>query len=369
MSTISQDSFDFAVTRLGNQIANVQQSLSALHKSARRGAERDSPFGDGDRFLKSIVCKALASPARPMETVWNDRYSKAATALGTTQVPQWLGLLDASDMLGFLSEGPAPALLPRLIAAGMEVDLAGETFGRVPFSIRLPAEPTASWIAEGQPIAVNAADLGSAVVQPKKVASITAISKEVVQRPRSEAIVAGLLRADIGDAVDLAVLSSDAATATVPGGIRAGIAALPAGASMSEDLKALTAAVLAAGGRAVMFIVNPVEAVALGSMPSPPPYLSSALLPPGIVIGLDPAAFIASFSGVTMDSSEEAVLHMASPSSPVVAAPAAPPLTMDDIAAPVRSMWQTFSLSLRIIARADWQIAAGRLAWVENASW
>jgi len=100
--------------------------------------------------------------------------------------------------------------------------------------------------------------------------------------------------------------------------------------------------------RAPVIIMNTAQALAatLGMTKDVLPTVSSASVPPGLVIMLDAADFVcAGGDAPRFEISREAAVHMEMDA----------PLPIDG-ASPVRSLWQTDTLGLRMILNVDWAL-------------
>jgi hypothetical protein len=85
------------------------------------------------------------------------------------------------------------------------------------------------------------------------------------------------------------------------------------------------------------------------------------------VIAIDAADFVAvGGDAPRFEISDQATLHMED-TTPLDIGTAGSPAT---VAAPVKSMWQTDSLALRLILPTNWTIRrAGVVAWVAGVTW
>jgi hypothetical protein len=90
--------------------------------------------------------------------------------------------------------------------------------------------------------------------------------------------------------------------------------------------------------------------------------LPSRAVPAGRVIGLDPAAIAHGFDGAPdIAAAREAVVHMSDDPDPIVSTTAADP---------VRSLWQTDAIALRLIVdMAFVKLNTGAAAFVDGVRW
>ena len=242
--------------------------------------------------------------------------------------------------------------------------------------IRVPglALPSAQWTGEGGSIAVaQGLSAPGAVVTPSKLASLIALTHEMINHSNGEAMVRQVLLENVGPVLDLALFSASAGAPGIqPAGLLSGIAALtPSNAAsmldaMVADVAAVATAIApAAGASQPMLVAAPGQAVAL-ALYAPRdffPVLMSAALPPGTVVGIVPAGIASVVEAPAIEASTDAVIHMANPGAPIVDIGGV-------LAAPVASMWQTDSAALRLTMLATWaRRSPSAVAWIGGAKW
>ncbi|UGX93379.1 hypothetical protein G6321_00048590 [Bradyrhizobium barranii subsp. barranii] len=223
------------------------------------------------------------------------------------------------------------------------------------------AIPTASGVFEGQ------------LIGPvKKLAMLAPLSNELenLSAPAASVVISRLLKQAVGNGGAKVLLSADPPTAASPGGILNGVAPLVAGASASDDIKAMLADIAANGisTRSVVLIVASDLFGAFETLPWPNfkrTVIEAPTLPPGTAIALAVAGFVVSGDGIPeVDSSRQATLHLADPASDI-GTTSAPSV----VAAPAVSMFQIDSFALRCISRVTWSVSAGAVAWINGATW
>jgi hypothetical protein len=90
-------------------------------------------------------------------------------------------------------------------------------------------------------------------------------------------------------------------------------------------------------------------------------FAASAAVPADRIIAVEPGAIISAVDMPDLDFSTQATLHM--DTEPL-------PIRDSGVAAPVRSLWQTASMALRIIQEMAWaKRRAGAVAYLDGASW
>ena len=97
------------------------------------------------------------------------------------------------------------------------------------------------------------------------------------------------------------------------------------------------------------------------------PIIDSGTVPLGTVIAIDAADFVAvGGDAPRFEISDQATLHFEDTAPLDIGTAGTPPV----VAAPVKSMWQTDSLALRLILPTNWTIRrAGVVAWVAGVTW
>lgn len=140
-------------------------------------------------------------------------------------------------------------------------------------SFRIPvvaADPSASWVAEGQEIPITDADLDEAIVEFAKLAGLTIITNELAadtSPQAAEAIGAGLAR-DMARKLDAAFFGALATPA--PKGLAGltGVSTVSAGAaftSVDPFIEAIGAAE-AVGATLTAFVANPADVLAMSKV-------------------------------------------------------------------------------------------------------
>lgn len=350
----------------------------------RRGSVLDvikAEYGDGDQgecvrtIMSRFITKAAAIPADTTTSGWAD-----------TLVQTVIGDFIASLM-------PVSAY-PQLASRG-----GSFTFGRNG-TISLPARTTTTtvagaFIAQGAPIPVRQGAFAPITLTPKKMGVITTMTREITEHstPAIEALLRQAMIEDTAVAIDTVLLDATAASTIRPAGLKNGVSktsptAGGAIAALIGDLKALVAALITGTKgnlRAPVWIMNPgdvlaaqlTQAAAGGDFPFLDELAQGRLLGYPVIqtiTGLsDMMVFMdaADFMTATGDTpnfsvSDQAVLHMED-TSPAALSTVATPNT---VAAPIRSLWQTDSLAIRMIMDINWAMRrTGVIAWTDTMTW
>lgn len=377
----------------------VQAALVSLRSHTERRAadeivERD--FGDS-RELQAVV-RAATNPAQTGVTGWAAELMEEVT-------------MDFQDML-----------MPESIWRRLPMQRMSFDNGKIRLPGRSARGLAGDFVAEGQPIPVKQTTFASVSLEPYKMAVITALTRELAKYSNPQAIPI-LRQAMIDDTIvtlDGLFLDATAAAATLrPAGLQATATGantrVSAGTTLANvitDLKAATAQMSALNmGRRPVWVMNTVRLTSLSLMQNASggfmfrdelaggqgtlvgiPVLHSTTVPSGVVFLID-ASELATAAEITpeIEISTEAALHMESAASTAVAdgtgatagtvapiafpaggAPSGTPGTpaLADHAQPVRSLFQTYSLALRMIWPVDWTVRrAGAVQTITGVAW
>lgn len=302
---------------------------------------------------------------------------KAAVAPADTTTSTWAAALVQTAIGDFFE-----LLLPQSVYPGLSAKGGRFGFGRNG-TVSLPtrdATPTVagSFVGEGAAIPVRRASFSAVTLTPKKMAVITTMTREITERstPAIEQLLRNAIQEDTAVAIDSVLLDANAATSIRPAGLRNGAttAAGTAGggiAAVVADLKGMLGTLINNTNgnlRNPTFLMNPAQALALsliqnagGDFPFAAEIsqnrfqgygvIQSTTVPAGVVILLDAADFFsATGDDPRFDVSDQATLHMEDTSPTAIGTAGTPNV----VAAPVRSLFQTDSLALRMILPMNW---------------
>jgi HK97 family phage major capsid protein/HK97 family phage prohead protease len=377
----------------------VQAALVSLRSHTERRAadeivERD--FGDS-RELQAVV-RAATNPAQTGVTGWAAELMEEVT-------------MDFQDML-----------MPESIWRRLPMQRMSFDNGKIRLPGRSARGLAGDFVAEGQPIPVRQTAFASVSLEPYKMAVITALTRELAKYSNPQAIPI-LRQAMIDDTIvtlDSLFLDANAAVATLrPAGLQATATGsntrVSSGTTLANvitDLKAATAQMSALNmGRRPVWVMNTVRLTSLSLMQNASggfmfrdelaggqgtlvgiPVLHSTTVPSNVVFLID-ASELATAAEITpeIEISTEAALHMESTAStanaagtgatagtvapiafPAGGAPGGTPGTpaIGDYAQPVRSLFQTYSLALRMIWPVDWTVRrAGAVQTITGVAW
>lgn len=275
-----------------------------------------------------------------------------------------------------------------------------------------------AWVGEAGAIPLTQFSFGSAKINRYKLAAISTFSAELAQRSTPQ--IEGLLRDALSEAyaqvLDAALLSNGAAVAGVrPAGILAGVTGVAGTAGGGEaaviaDMKAMITAMTNArlGARPVL-IVGTANRLSLSLMMNPlgqrafadeiatgrllgVEVISSQHVPANTAILVDAATFATAFDAPMFDVSDVATVveSNAAAAAPTMAATAAQaaigavgtagqvPVNSGIAVAgstgaaaagfQARSLWQTYSIGIRMIAPTSWALMRGAAAVQETTA-
>lgn len=301
---------------------------------------------------------------------------KAAVDPALTTVPEWAGNLAREQWVGFLELMAPQCVYAQLAALGASFNFEG---GKVRFPSRDNSPNLAGdFIGENAAIPVRKASLKAGSLAPRKVAVITALSREV-----SEATGGGLvaylqdaMTADTARVLDARLLDNVAASAVRPAGLLNGATVTPSAgttpADIATDVRAALAPVYAAGGgRRVALLMHPLQAASMALQTDVLLRLDagrvvevvvSVNVPLGTLIALDVADFVT----VADDApqfyvSNESTLHMDD---------AAEPINDGTMASPVINLFQQDAIGVRLLQQINWAMRrAGLVSAVTGIAW
>jgi len=315
---------------------------------------------------------------------------KAAQNPAMTNVPGWASELVQESVGAFMDLLAPMSVLPQLSLTRYSFD----GFGSIKIPMRNAAATpnlAGAFRAEGAPIRVGAAALGSKTLTPKSMGVIGTFTDEILQRstPSIEQLIRDFILYDSASVLDTAFLSNTAGSATVPAGITNGLiaadTAVSAGTSVANiqsDLKGRLArmATLNMGSRPA-WVMHPIRKYALAmsltatgqaAFPSVnsgilfgAPIITSTNVSQTEVLLVDQSEIVFAGGVPSFDASSVATIHEEHDAPLPIAAGAGP-----TVATPVRSLWQTNSHGIRVIWELDWSVMrAGSVQQITAVAW
>jgi hypothetical protein len=274
----------------------------------------------------------------------------------------------------------AHAFLSALVPVSAGIDLLGRGLG-LQFagaaSIIVPsiAVPVADFVAELSGFPVQQATTGpGTTLTPHKLGVIATLTSEMMRSSSAEQLVRQVLVEACGPAIDRVLFSSTAAAPDRPAGLLHNITALtPAAAgekaqAVVDDLQSLAIAVApVAGNGNIVLVASPDSAVALVlRLPQSVtwPVLTSASLAARTVIAVAANALVNVVEGgPQIDAATQTAVHEETAPLPIVS-------PTGTVAYPVRSLYQTDAVALRMRWPLTWSLRApNAIAYMTAVNW
>lgn len=322
-----------------------------------------------------------------------DHVTRAATAPATTTANGWASQLVQTANADFMEMLLPASVYPALAARGLRL-----TFGRNG-AIAIPsrsATPTiaGSFVAEGAPIPVRQGAFNSLTLTPKKMAVISTFTREIAEHsiPAIEGLIRDAIQEDTSVAIDTVLLDAVAASTVRPAGLRNGVTATTATngggiTALVGDAKNLVGALITATNgnvRSPVWVMNPAQALSISLTGNAGgdfvfadamnqgnflgyPVIQSPTVPAGLLMLLDAADFVSVAGDEPLFAiSDQATLHMDDTAPQAIGTAGTPNV----VAAPVRSLFQTDSLGLRMILPMNFGLRrSGVVAFITGVTW
>ena len=333
--------------------------------------------GSNHNEVTAMVLRAVANPAN-------------------TTVATWAAELVQTDTQPMLDRLVADSIYLPLANAGIRYTFGNAGVLKIPVRASSPAgvRLSGNWVAEGSPKPVRRASFTTVSLSPTKLAVISTFTEEMATYSAQsiEQIIRQAMSDDTSEALDSYLIDATAASAGVrPAGLLNGVSPItasvltPASAAMVADLKALVGAIVAAGGgRRVVLIVNPIQAISMGIVQTTTgdflfgtaqaaaakfnaSLIISATCPAGRVIAVDAADFAtANGDAPRFAVSTDATLHEED-TTPLALGTTGSPNT---VAAPMRSLFQTDAVAVRMSLYVTWAMRrTGMVQTIASVSW
>jgi hypothetical protein len=351
-----------------------------MGKEDSRSIQRIRPaqylYRAGAAHVRSHVTRsAPEAAARSLfgKDVVTDVVLKAASTQATIGIPSWAGALGQAAVDDSVMAIATTSAAAGLIQRGMKIDFAERASIRLPGRI-LDATDAGQWVGEGRPIVMRTQRITSGpTLTPHKLCVITSFTREMAEHSAIEAVSQALIQEASALALDKALFGTQADDGITPGGILNGVAPQTptAGGGMNAftgDIKNLVAALVAAfAGAAPILIMSPVQAISLRTVASPLfniPILESTALAAGTVIIVEPSSFVSAFgTAPEFETVTQPLFHYEDTAPTDITGGTPSP------AVPVRSLFQTDSIALRMTLRAAWGMRAPHVAFVSGTTW
>ena len=368
-----------------------------------------------DLFFKHATAKLIAfANKQNVEQVLEERYAdqdhvkasfdyvaKTAVDPAMTTTAGWAQELVQDSTQGFLDTLKTTSVAAALASKSQNLNFGGYNSITIPRRNPLGANPTEpAWVGEAGAIPLTQYDFGAETINRYKLAAITTMSKEIAQR--STPAIEGLLRSALSESysvvLDNALLSSlNKVEGVRPAGLRYNISTAAGDSSggsesLIQDLKDMLAffATHRTGSRPVL-IMNTQTKLNISMMQSSlsdflyrdeiasnrilgMEVISSNNVPEDICIMVDADSFVSAMDTPTFDVSEVASVaqNNADATIPTMAGAADGSVGTAGEVVPnggamvsgstgaayagttSRSLWQTYSMGIRMIAPTSW---------------
>lgn len=402
-----------AIVELTSQIDGVEKTVTTLQGAeAKIGADAvdptqqrtvpaapRKPLGhaekDGmDLLVKASVARLVAHHGgMPLEKALESRYpgheavaiiAKADQTIGTTTGSHWADDLVQTAYFGFLQALVGHSIFPDLLGRGLS--LTFDRWGTLTLPRRTAGTAGGGFVAEGAPIRVGKITTAAASLTPKKMGVIVAFSKELAKRstPAIEGIVRQAIIEDTAAILDPILLDATAVSTARPAGLLNGVSAVASGVAggdylaVKEDIKALLAPFHTANAAdGIVVIMNPTQGLNLSLMEGPVgdpnwlqrikdrvTFIESTNATAGRLVAVRATDFAGAGGNPDFDISEQATIHMED-TTPLEIVSGTP-----TVADPVRSLWQTASVGVRMLMDVSWTMRrTGMVQWTDGTTW
>jgi HK97 family phage major capsid protein len=319
---------------------------------------------------------------------------RAAVNPANTTVATWAAELIQTDVMPFLDRLIADSIYLQLAGMGVRYTFGNAGVLKIPVRASTPTL-AGNWTAEGGAKPVKRASFTTVSLSPTKLSVISTFTEEMATYSAQsiEQIIRQAMSDDTSMALDGYLIDNVAASVGVrPAGILNGVTPItasvltPATAAMVADIKALIAAIVAAGGgRNIAIIVNPAQALSLGFAQTTTGdflftdrseagskfgvrFIVSASCPAGRVIAVDAADFASAQGDAPRFAvSTDATLHEED-TSPLPLVTGAQGSGV--VASPMRSLFQTDAVAVRMSLYVSWVMRrAGMVQTIAAVGW
>jgi HK97 family phage prohead protease/HK97 family phage major capsid protein len=334
----------------------------------------DGHVSEQQRVLFDVVCRASTAPA-------------------TTTTSGWASQLVNTAFAGFQELLMPASVYPGLASRGLRLNFGRNGVISVPTRSSTPTV-AGSFVAEGSPIPVRQAAFSAQTFVPKKLAVISTFTREISEysNPSIEALLRQSIQEDTSVATDTVLMDATAASSVRPAGLRNGVSGATATtgggfAALVGDLKTLMGTLVAGSNgnlRQPRLDHEPSQALSIsvtqnagGDFPFQQeinnnrfmgyPVILSSTVTAATVFLLDADDFVSVEGDVPVFSvSDQASLHL-DDTTPLAIGTAGSP---NSVAAPVRSLFQTDSIGLRMTMLCNWGLRrTGTVAYVTSVTW
>jgi HK97 family phage major capsid protein len=422
-------------------LKNAEHALAARAKPVDgapayvKNAAKNDPKNVGDVIFKHATAKLLAHVERKsVDQVIEERYAdtnyvkatfdhvqKSIVNPAMTTDSAWAGALVQNDTRGFIDSLKDVSVAAALAQRSIRLDFGGFNSITIPHRNPLAAQLTEpAWVGEAGAIPLTSFSFGSQTINRYKLAAITTMSREIVERstPSIEALVRAGLQEAYAEVLDAALLSVSGAVPGIrPAGLLSGVTLIPGTPGGGEDavrgdiMAAVSAMTAARVGARPVLLINNLDRLAVSMMTTAMsdyvfrdelssgfllglPVIASANVPQHEWLLVDAANLAVAFDTPMFDVSDVATVvesnaNAMAPTMAATAAQAAIGAVGTEGQVPVnsgiavagssgaamagyqaRSLWQTYSLGIRMVAPTSWHVMmAGSVQASTDSTW
>ena len=321
-------------------------------------------------FAKKSTPARIAEQMFARDNVTLEILRRSATTPATTSTTGWATELARVAIYDLVQSATSVSAAAELIERGLKLNMDGIAEFRVPGRV-VNAAGAGMWVAEGAPAPARQLVFNNAaILQPRKLSVLIVFTFEQVTSSNIEEITRQTLEEAVGFALDQKMFSADAASASAPAGLFASVTPITAATgggttAMMTDLSKLLGALAASGGgKSAVVVAAQAQANTLKLTAGPQfnvPIIASTGLAAGTVAVIESASFVSGFSSTPeFRVGDQAAYHAedTAPADPIMAGQ------------PVKSLWQTNSIGLKMDLWAAWGLrAAGHAQWLSGATW
>jgi hypothetical protein len=328
----------------------------------------------GNLFTRLLTAKAIATLKRcgmldVAQQMWpNDKtlqtmlVLRAASAPAMTSVVGWAAELVAKVVADAVEALSAATSAVEIMGDGLVVSWDG--YGAITVPALAASANNGGFVAEGQPIPVRQFGTAATQINPHKAASISVLTREMMESSNAEALISDALVKSAAMAIDSVFFDANVADASRPAGLRNGILASAPSANTDpfgayfEDVATLLNAVAPVGGRGPYYLVGSVGRYASmrQRFVSEDPEITVV---PSTAVGNDlvAVACAALAAAISIDPEIETV------NAAALVMDTAPPAA--GTTGPERSVWQTDAIAIKVRWPVSWVLRDVRgVAWL-----
>lgn len=405
-----------AIEALNSEIELAERTIAALKVSEQRigiGAGQPGapaapavsrrPLGTAQREVSGLDLIVRAAVVRgishfgnkPIERVLEERYPnheptalmvRADQTIGTTTVSGWASQIVETAYADFLQALTPYSIYPALRSRGIGLSFDG--VGTVSIPSRTAGGAGGGFVAEGSPIRVGRITTAAITMTPSKLGVIVPFSRELAKRstPMIESLVRQAILEDTAAILDAAIIDTTASGSSRPAGLLNGLSAAASGygggdyQAVIADFQELLAPFYAANAADnITVLMNPAQGLKLTMMPGGDgtlgwfdrirdrlTILESTTVTANRLIALRNSDFATALGDAPeFDVSEQATIHMED-TTPLEIVSGTGPTTAD----PVRSLWQTGTIGVRMLMDVSWKMRrSGMVQWIDTTTW